>query len=84
MQIIQDKYLRCCIIWATTTCLQKVTITHNITQAKVCNLNIAFGVQKKVLWLKITMNHHVSMAIFNTRYDLIQRSNKRKLSSDAN
>lgn len=67
----QSLYLGSSIVWTPTTSLQKMAITHDITQAKVRNFNIAFWIQKKIFWLEISMNYHVSVAVLNTRNDLL-------------
>lgn len=60
-----------CIIRTPTTCLQKLTITHDVTQTKVCNLHTSpFGMQKQILRLQISMHHLIAVAVLHACYNL--------------
>lgn len=68
--VIQN--LRSSIIWASTACLEKMAISHDIAQSKICYLHISSRIQEKVLRLEVPMNNHIPMAILNTRNNLLQ------------
>ena len=66
------EYLRSSVVGASTARLQKMTISHDITQSKVSNLNIAPRVQQQILRLEVSMDNHIAMAILHTRYYLLE------------
>lgn len=61
----QISHLWSSIIRTTAVRFKKMTITCDIAKSKVGNLYVAFGIQKKVLRLQISMNHLVEVAKFN-------------------
>lgn len=68
------RHLRCCIIWAATASLQEVPIPHDIAQPKVSYFHIHLAVQEQVLRFQIPVHHHVAVAIFHTRNDLLEKA----------
>ncbi len=67
-------HLRSSIVGTATAGLQKVPISHDIAEAKVSNLDVHFAVQKQVLWLEVSVHHHVAMAILHTRRYLLEKA----------
>ena len=69
-----NTYLRSSIVGAATAGLQEMTITHDITQPKICNLDIHLAVQKEVLGLQVSVDHHVAVAVLYPRGDLLKEA----------
>lgn len=63
---VQICYLRGCIIRAPAICFKEMTITHDIAESKICNFYVTVGIQQQILWLKVPVSHHVTVAVLNT------------------
>lgn len=68
------RHLRSSIVWTATAGFQEMPISHDIAQAKISNLDVHLAVQQQVLWLEISVHHHVAMAVFHTRCNLLKES----------
>lgn len=44
-----------------------MTITHDIIEPKISNLNIAPGVQKQILMLQVSADNHIVVEMLHTR-----------------
>lgn len=73
-QRCKSAYLRSSIVGAATAGLQEVTITHDIAQPKVSNLDIHFAVKEEVLRFEVSVDHHVAVAVLHPRGDLLKEA----------
>lgn len=62
------------VIGRATTGAQKFTICHHIRKAEICNFDIQILIQKQVFRFQISMNDIVTVAVFYTRHDLLEKS----------
>lgn len=68
------RHLRSSIVWTAAAGFQEMPISHDIAQAKISNLDVHLAVQQQVLWLEIPVHHHIAMAVFHTRCNLLKES----------
>jgi hypothetical protein len=59
-------------VGATATCLEEVSVCHDVTQSKVGNLDIVLVVQKEVLGFEISVYNFVAMAVLDCTDDLLE------------
>ena len=64
--------LGCSIVGTTTARLQKVSVRHDVTEAKVGNFDVVVLVQEQILWLEITMDNLVAMTVLYRADDLLE------------
>lgn len=41
---------------------------------KICNLDMQIGIQQEIFWFQISVHNHVTMAVVNTRDDLLKEA----------
>ena len=62
-----ETHLGGCVVGGSAGGFEEVSISHDVGEAKVSDLDVAFGVQQQVFGFKVSVNHHVAMAILHTR-----------------